>query len=1035
MKIDFGKWAFQNRMLVSLFVALFLVGGVLSYFKMPKLEDPEIVVRQALVVAINPGASAHQNELEVAVPLEKSIREAAGVDFVETHCLADVSFIKVSLATTVRQEDIQQVWDIVRRKVGQTSLPSGVTTQVMDDFGDVYGMFYSISGEGFTDRQLADYVEMIQRELQDVEGVSRVNTFGVPKECIRVQLRQDRLANLGVLPVEVIQTLTGQNANVYSGYFLSGDNRIRVSVDDRYRSAEDISNLIIQGHESDQIKLGDIANIVKVEETPIREMMKRDGVRSVGLSISGNSGTDITKVGRDVEKKLAELVESRIPTGISIEKVFNQPDRVSDAIGDFMINLLISVILVILVLVFTMGLRPALIIGFTLVTTVAGSVLILNYTGGTLQRVSLATFVFAMGMLVDNAIVIVDGILVAKAGGLPKERGLTEIGQKTAWPLLGATLIAILSFLPIFQSPDVTGLYVHDMFVVLAVSLLLSWLLALTHVPIMAGRWLYSTPASQKDSRRDSAPYRWLKNVLGVLLSHRWATVIGLLILLAIAGFGATYMPKAFFPDMEYDQLYMEYKLPEGKNYTQVEHDLDSIQRWLSKRPEVTHVVNAVGGTPSRYNLVRSLHNPSLAYGECIIDFTSPKALVRNYHDIQTQLQEMFPDAFIRLKRYNLMFLDYPIQLSVSGPDPKVLTELRDSCNKLIANLGCCECIHDEWEASTPSMVVGYDQAAARNAGLSRLEVGTSLLASTEGIPVGTYYDGMHQMGIYVDCVDAEGNHLKQLENATVFGLAPDIQAITDLNLEELNSTKLIHTLTKDYPLSQVADGIRVEWETPVVFRYNGFRTRVIGASPTPGYGTEEARQIIDKEISKIELPEGYFFEWHGEKQAEKMSMENLFNYYPLALLIMLAILLLLFRDFRKVAILVCSIPVIFVGVVPAMLISGYGFGFVAIVGVLGLVGMIIKNGIILMDEIILQTSSGKGMTEALMDASMSRLRPVTMAAFTTILGMIPLLSDAMFGAMAATIIGGLLVGTIIVLLLIPVLYSLFQGKKNEKNI
>ncbi|MCQ2174523.1 MAG: efflux RND transporter permease subunit [Bacteroidales bacterium] len=1028
--MDFGKWAFENRKLVSLFVALFLVGGVYSYFRMPKLEDPEIIVRQALVVAINPGASAHQNELEVAVPLEKSIRETPGVDFVETHCLADVSYIKVSLATTVRQDDIQQVWDIVRRKVGQTSLPAGVTTQVMDDFGDVYGMFYSISGEGFTSRQLADYVEMIQREIQEVKGVSRVSTFGVPKECIRIQLRQDRLANLGVLPIEVIQTLTGQNANVYSGYYLSGDNRIRVSVDDRYRSAQDIAGLIIQGHEQDQLKLGDIADVEQVEETPVRELMKRDGVRSIGLSISGNSGTDITKVGRDVENKLNELLESRIPTGIQIDKVFNQPDRVNDAMADFMLNLLISVILVILVLVFTMGLRPALIIGATLITTVAGSVLILNYTGGTLQRVSLATFVFAMGMLVDNAIVIVDGILVAKSKGLPKEQGLVGIGQKTAWPLLGATLIAILSFLPIFQSPDVTGLYVHDMFVVLAVSLLLSWLLALTHVPIMAGRWLYSAPASRKDSSRDSAPYRWLKKALGVLLQHRWATVIGVVVLIALAGFGTRFMPHAFFPDMEYDQLYMEYKLPESHNYTQVEQDLDSIQRWLAKRPEVTHVVNAVGGTPSRYNLVRSLHNPSLSYGECIIDFKSPRALLRNYHEIQTELQEMFPDAFIRMKRYNLMFLDYPIQLSISGPDPKVLTEIKDECNKIIAGLGCCECIHDEWEDSAPTMVVRYDQAAARNAGLTRLEVGTSLLASTEGIPVGQYYDGMHQMGIYVGCVDSEGNPLKNLENATVFGLGPDLGALTDLDLENVNSASIIHALSKDTPLSQVSDGLELEWETPVVFRYNSFRTRVIGASPIPGTGTEKARKIIDREISKIELPDGYFFEWHGEKQAEKMSIENLFNYYPLALLIMLAILLLLFRDYRKVGILLCSIPVIFVGVVPAMLISGYGFGFVAIVGTLGLVGMIIKNGIILMDEIIEQTAGGKEMAEALMDASMSRLRPVTMAAGTTILGMIPLLTDAMFGAMAATIIGGLLVGTIIVLLFIPILYSLFHGNK-----
>lgn len=1031
MNIDFGKWAFKNSKLVSLFIVLFLVGGVFSYYKMPKLEDPEIIVRQALVVAINPGASAHQNELEVAIPLENSIREAAGIDFVETNCFADMCFIKVSLATTVDQDDIQQVWDIVRRKVAAATIPSSVTIQVMDDFGDVYGMFYSISGEGFTAKQLADYAEMIQREVQNLEGVSRVNLYGVPKECIRVQLRQDRLATLGVLPIEVIQTLDGQNATVYSGYFLSGGNRIRVSVDDRYRSVEDISNLIIQGHEFDQLRLKDIADIVMEEETPVREEMKRDGERSIGLSISGVSGTDITKVGRRVEKTLDKLQAERIPVGIDIEKVFNQPDKVRDAMGSFMLNLLMSVILVVLVLVFTMGLRSALIIGATLVTIVSGTILILNYTGGTLQRVSLASFILAMGMLVDNAIVIVDGILVAKSKGCPREEALTGIGKKTAWPLLGATLIAILSFMPIYLSPDVTGLYVHDMFIVLAVSLLLSWLLALTHVPIMADRWLYSEPVKTLEQQRSGKPYQWLRTALTYLLGHRWTMVFSVLGLLAIAGIGALFMPRAFFPDMEYDQLYMEYKLPEGRNYTQVESDLDSIQRWLSKRPEVTHVVTSIGGTPSRYNLVRSLHNPSLAYGELIIDFKSPRALRRNYHKLQDEVSQMFPDAYVRFKRYNLMFLQYPLQVGFNGPDPAVLKSLTDTCFQIINDLGVCECATDEWEPEVPAFVVGYEQSEARRIGLSRQEVGMSLLASTDGIPVGAFYDGLNKMNIYVDCVDADGGPMKDINNATVFGLTPSILGLTNLDFNNLSRAAVLRSIAKNAPLSQVTEGVRVEWEDPAIHRYNGNRNMFVGAVPAQGYSTEKARKMIDRELSKIDLPEGYFYEWYGERMAEDMSMANLFNYYPIAILLIFAILLMLFKRYKTVILLVCSIPVVFVGVVPAILVTGSNFGFVAIVGVLGLVGMIVKNGIILVDEIEAQVENSEDMDEALIEASVSRLRPVTMAAFTTVLGMIPLLFDAMFGSLAATIMGGLIVGTIIVLLLIPVLYSL-MFKKNR---
>ena len=1028
MRINLSEWALKNSKLVWLFIAVLLVGGVYGYIDMPKLEDPEIVVRQAVVVAINPGASAYQNELEVVDPLEKSIRETAGVDFTESHAFADMSLIKVSLATTVDQDDIQQVWDIVRRKVAQTQLPAGVTTQVMDDFGDVYGMFYSVSGEGFTLRQLSDYVEMMQREIQNVKGVSRVSLYGVPNECIRIQLRQDKLSNMGVLPIEVIETLNGQNATVYSGYFKSGGNRIRVSVDDRYRSVEDISGLIIQGHEKDQIRLCDIAEIVMEEETPVRELMERDGARAIGLSISGVSGSDITKVGRRVEKKLDELKRTRIPVGIEVEKVFNQPDRVRDAMGSFMLNLLASVILVVLVLVLTMGLRSALIIGLSLVIIVSGSIMILYYTGGTRQRVSLGAFILAMGMLVDNAIVIVDGILVTRSEGWSREEALTGPCRKTAWSLLAATLIAILSFLPIYLSPDVTGLYIHDMFIVLAVSLLLSWLLAMIQVPLFADKWLMSVPVKSKEDQRNNVVYRWLGNALKLLLAHRWATIGGVALLLALAGAGALLIPQAFFPDMEYDQLYMEYKLPESNNYSQVKADLDSIRNWLTERPEVTHVVTSLGGTPSRYNLVRSIHDPSLAYGELIIDFKSAKSLQRNIHELQREVSAMFPDAYVRFKRYNLMFLQYPLQLGISGPDPAVLSDLRDKCFNIFKESGACECITDEWEPSIPSFVVGYDQATARHMGLSRQEVGMSLMASTDGLPVGTFYDGLHPLNIYVDCVDSEGKPLQDLNNATVFGLTPDILGIADLGIDNLNRTSILEAITKNAPLSQVTDGVHVEWEDPVVYRYNGFRTKIIGACAAEGYGTEEARKIIDRKIRKIEIPDGYFIEWYGEKMAQNMSMENLFNYYPVALLLIFAILLLLFNKYRTVAILICSIPVIFVGVVPAVLISGASFGFVAIVGILGLVGMIIKNGIILMDEINAQVESGKYLEEALMEASMSRLRPVTMAAFTTVLGMIPLLFDAMFCGMAATIMGGLIVGTIIVLLFIPVLYSIFYG-------
>ena len=1044
MSFDFGKWSFDNSKLVSFLIAVLIVGGLVSYYTLPKLEDPELKVRQALVVGVYPGASAHEVELQLVDPLEKAIRQTPDINVVESSCYADMCLMTVELLSTVPNEELEQHWDIMRRKVQGAELPAGVSSvQIKDDFGDVFGMFYAITGDGLSDKEISDYAEFIKRELGLIEGVKRIDIYGKRSECVNVTLRQDRLAHLGVSPIEVIQTLNGQNESVYSGYFENGNRRVRVSVGDRSDAVEDIQNLIIQGHEQDQLRVKEIADVRKEYDEPVRNSMSYDGERALGICISALSGVDVTKLGKAVDQRMDELKQS-LPVGVEYHKVFFQPERVNDALNTFIINLIESIALVVVVLIFFMGWRSGLIIGYALLVIVLGSILILNGLDGTLQRVSLASFILAMGMLVDNAIVIVDGILVDKKRGLPKMEALTSIGQKTAMPLLGATLIAILAFLPIFLSPDTTGLYVRDLFIVMAVSLLLSWILALTHVPLMASRLLYSkrAEAAEKDAEEkaeeyNSLSYRRLRHALGVMLDHRWTCVVVAVFLFAVSAFCYKFLPQAFFPDMEYDQLYMEYKLPEGYNYKQVQEDLDQIQKYLNTRPEIKHIVASTGGTPSRYNLVRSIASPSLAYGELIIDFESPKALVKNLDEIQQTVEEMFPEAYVKFKRYNLMYKKYPIEAQFTGPDPAVLHQLSDSCRAIMERTGAVRLITSNWDPKTMALEVAYNQQNARRLNISRKEVGVSLLAATEGIPVGIFYEGIHAQKIYVDCVDKNGEPLSMLEDASVFGVIPNLTNITDEDAiaqflsGQKDRSEVLADLFSTVPLRQVSDGVSAIWEDPVVVRYNGQRQQRVQASPAIGRGTEEARKIVEKALEEqLVIPSGYKLEWIGERAASQASMKYLFNNYPLAVILMIAILIMLFKDYKVPAMLFCCMPLILTGVIPAVLISGKDFGFVAIVGVLGLVGMMIKNGIVLMDEINLQLSLGKEPREALIFSSLTRLRPVSMASITTVLGMIPLLPDAMFGSLAVTIMGGLIAGTIIVLLFIPVLYSLFYKIK-----
>ncbi|MBQ9640761.1 MAG: efflux RND transporter permease subunit [Bacteroidaceae bacterium] len=1043
--MNYSKWALDNRNLINFLVFCLLLGGVFAYDSMSKLEDPEIKVRQAMVVTTYPGASAHQVELQVTDPLEKSIREMAALDNVQSLSYADLSLITVELKTTTSPKDIEQEWDMLRRKVDnvQAVLPPEASTSVVkDDFGDVYGMFYAMTGDGLDDRQLSDYAELMKREISDIEGVTRVSIYGRRNECINIELLEDKMSNLGVMPTEVLMTIRNQNKTSYAGYYNNGNRRIRVTVSDKFNNVDDIRNMVIQGHEEDQLRLKDIAKVYETYESVTRNEMAYDGNRALGISIACSSRFDIVKVGKKVEKKVAEL-EKRMPAGVECHKVFFQPERVNSAISTFLINLLESVLIVIVVLIFFMGLKSGIIIGASLVVIVFGSFLVLKGFDGTLQRVSLASFILAMGMLVDNAIVIVDGVLVDQKMGKPRLEALTSIGAKTAMPLLGATLIAILAFLPIFLSPDTAGVYVRDLFIVIAVSLFLSWVLALVHVPIMADNWLL--PKSYKGGDAQAADgnggisdlykgvaYDVLQKVMNFGLSHRVTMVVLAVVMLAVSAVSYKFIDQAFFPDMEYDQLYMEYKLPEGNNYKQTEKDLMAIQKYLRQKDYIKHITASVGGAPSRYNLVRSIPTPSLAYGELIIDFESPSALVDHIDELQSEIDRIYPDAYVKFKRYNLMYKKYPIEACFHGPDPAVLHQLTDSAMAIVRRSDKVYLPTSDWEPKVPVLSVDYNQQMARAQGLSRSDVAMSMMTYTSGIPIGNFFDGIYPENIYIKCTDPQGNDVSRLSGVELFSTMPNIgqfmnrSTIMQLMAGNITKADIIQSITKTTPLLQVANDVDIVWEEPVVCRYNGQRTQRLQCSPRPGVGTEVARKAIAKEIEKIQLPEGYTLSWEGEKKASDQSMKYLFNAFPMAVFLMILILILLFKDFKKPTIIFCCIPLILVGVIPSVLVTGKPFGFVAIVGVLGLIGMMIKNGIVLMDEINLEIAQGVAPRTALIQSSKSRLRPVMMASLTTILGMIPLVPDAMFGSLAVTIMGGLFAGTLITLIFIPVLYALF---------
>ncbi len=1020
--------AFNNKALLYFLLVAIVVSGIWSFSKMSKLEDPEIKVKQAMVITTYPGASAHEVELEVTDVLEQEIEAMGDIEEITSRSLANYSELTIRLNPATPNGTVEQKWDSLRRKVNdaKSKLPAeAFEPMVLDDFGDVYGMFYALTADGYSYEELNKYAKLIKNEILAIEDVRKVEIYGNRQSAINIYISENKMAKLGVHPAEILLTLNSQNKKVYPGNFSVLPEKIRIAVNDQFKTVEDIENLIIQGHEQDQLKLKDITNIKKELIAPYGRIMRRNGKTALGISISMESGGNIIKLGEKVEACLHDL-QNRIPAGIELEKVFFQPEKVKVSINQFLINLIESVLIVIVVLMFTMGLRSGILIGSGLILSILASFPILLMSGGTLQRVSLASFIIAMGMLVDNSIVVVDGILIDLQQKKERKQAMVNTPNKTAIPLLGATLMAIFAFLPVFLSPDTAGTYTRDLFIVLAVSLIFSWILSITQIPVFSEKFLKLKTNHAEEQPYNKPIHHFFRGLLDWALHNRGLSLFVAVALLISSLFSFKLLKKAFFPDFVYNQVYIEYKLPEGMATEQVDSDLREIENYLLKRDDVTDVTTSLSTTPSRYNLVRRIAKYSASYGELIVDFTDYDTLLKVKPEIQNYLNANYPNAEIRINHYNLIVLtDYLVEVQFTGPDPSVLKDLSKQAQAIMRSNPKTGIVRDNWEEKTKKIVADYSQPLARKVGVSRSDISNSMLAATEGLPIGEFYQGDESLPMKLRTVGSDGSPIADIKDIPIWSLGLPHVPIKQILQGDIPFEELKSNLIGSVPLSQVTKGIRTEWYEPVIQRYNGERAILAQCDPAPGYRADEIRSEIKEKIEAIELPQGYKMEWKGEHYNQEHAMKYIKMYLPIALILMITMLIAMFKDYRKPLVIMLCIPFAAVGMVYGMLLTGKLFGFVSIVGAIGLMGMMIKNGVVLIEEIELEIEEGKLPYQAIIDSSVARMRPVMMASLTTILGMIPLLNDPMFGSMAVTIMGGLLIGTIITLVFLPIIYSL----------
>ncbi|MDC5838127.1 efflux RND transporter permease subunit [Vibrio europaeus] len=1007
----------RNRVISWMIALIFLIGGVAAFFGLGRLEDPAFTIKDAMVVTSYPGATPQQVEEEVTYPIEKAIQQLTYVDEVNSISSRGLSQITVSMKNNYGPDDLPQIWDELRRKVNDLKgqLPPGVNDpSVIDDFGDVYGILLAVTGDGYSYKELLDYVDYLRRELELIDGVSKVSVSGEQQEQVFIEISMKRLSTLGIAPNTVFNLLSTQNVVSDAGAIRIGDEYIRIHPTGEFKNVDQLGDLIItESGAQGLIYLKDVADITRGYVEVPSNIVTFNGELALNLGVSFAQGVNVVEVGQRFDRRLAELKYQQ-PVGVEISEIYSQPKEVDKSVSGFVVSLGQAVAIVIIVLLFFMGLRSGLLIGLILLLTVLGTFIFMKYFAIDLQRISLGALVIALGMLVDNAIVVVEGILIGTQKGRTRMQAATDIVTQTKWPLLGATVIAVTAFAPIGLSEDATGEYCGTLFSVLLISLMLSWFTAISLTPFFAD--IFFKGQKFKQDGAESDPYNGMifvlyKGFLEFCMKRAWLTVVVLILGLAASIVGFTQVKQSFFPSSTTPIFQADIWLPEGTDIRATNTKLKALESWLSDQEGVEHITTTAGKGLQRFMLTYAPEKSYAAYGEIttrVADYEQLDSLMTNF---RLHLEDKFPEINYKLKQIELgPGGGAKIEARIIGSDPTVLRGIAKQVEDIMhADPGTTNIRHD-WRERIKVLEPQFNESQARRYGISKSDVDEFLAMSFSGKSIGVYRDGTTLMPIVARLPEDERVDIRNIEGMKIWSPA----------------------LSEYIPLQQVTMGYDIRWEDPIIVRKNRKRMLTVFADPDL-LGEETAATLqarLMPQIEAIELPPGYSLEWGGEYESSGDAQESLFTTMPMGYLFMFLVTVFLFNSVKEPLIVWLTVPLAIIGVTTGLLALNTPFGFMALLGFLSLSGMLLKNGIVLLDQIEIEMHSGKDPYVAVVDAALSRVRPVCMAAITTILGMIPLLPDIFFKPMAVTIMFGLGFATVLTLIVVPVLYRLFHKVK-----
>ena len=1001
MRFNLSEWALNHRSFVVYCMLVTVAAGLFSYFRLGRNEDPAFTFRTMIVQAAWPGATLDETLDQVTDRLEQTLKETPNLDFLRSFTRAGSTTIFVNLKGSTPPKRVPDIWYHVRKSVGDMrhTLPSGVVGPGFnDEFGDTFGIIYGFTSDGFTHRELRDHVEKIRTRLLNVPDVSKIEVLGAQDEQIIIEFSTEKLAGLGIDRAALIAAIQAQNAVSPTGTLETGDERLMLRVSGAFESERDLLNINIAAN-GRLLRLSDIAEVRRIFVDPPHPIFRINGKPGIGLAIAMREGGDILALGQNIRRTMNEITAD-LPVGIESVLVADQSSVVQTAIGEFMASLWQAIAIIMAVSVISLGLRAGAIVACSIPLTLALVFPILQFVSIDLQRISLGALIIALTLLVDDAMSTIDAMTMRLAAGDEKEKAATFAYQTLAFPMLTGSFVTMAGFVPIGFAKSSAGEYTFSIFAVVGIAVLASWLVAVIFIPLLGVAFL-AKPTVQQSSE-PGFMLRIFRRMLIAAMRMRWLTILLTLACFGVALLALPSVPRQFFPSSDRPELLVDLRLPQNASIYASSDAAAKIEAVLKNDPDVERWSTNIGRGAIRFYLPLSVELANPFFSQFVVIAKDVGARERLREKLERMLQEEFPNAITRIAPLELgPPVGWPLQYRVSGPDINKVREIALQLAQTVAADGRTRRINFDWMEPARQVRVRIDQDQARLLGLSSESIATVLNTVMSGLPITQVRDGIYLVDLVMRAKDSQRVSLSTLRNL-MFPL-PNGRTV---------------------PLGQFAT-LDFEQELPLVWRRDGVPTLTIQADVTPGNTPESVVAALAPTVTKFEagLPSGYHVAMGGTVEESAQSQASVFAVVPLMLLIIVTFLMIQLQSFSRLFLVLSVAPMGLIGVVAALLLVNKPLGFVAILGILALLGMIARNAVILIDQIESERAEGKGIWDAVIEAAMSRFRPIMLTAISTVLGMIPIAPTIFWGPMAYSIMGGLLVATVLTLIFLPALY------------